>query len=103
MTHTFKAKKEYVKIIPRSLLIDPHAITGIGTMQIQKNYTTVKIDLKYLKKAIRIVEELETEHITLAIAKNMPLIIGQKEGDEISGVIIALIIDEEKTKSKKTK
>ena len=89
-------KKEYIKIIPKSILTDSLAITGIGTMQIQKNYTTVKIDLKHLKKAIRIVEEMRQDYITLAIAKDMPLIIGSLKDDEISGVVIAPRIDEEK-------
>lgn len=88
-------KKEYMKILPKSILTDSRAITGIGTMTIQKNYTTVNIDLAYLKKAIRFMEELERDEVTLAIGKDMPLIIGKKEGDEISGIIIAPKIDEE--------
>ena len=84
-----KAKKEYIKIIPKSMLTDSLAITGIGTMQIQKNYATVKIDLEHLKKAIRIVEEMRQDKVTLAIAKDMPLIIGSLKDNEISGLVIA--------------
>ena len=99
-----KTKKEYLKIIPKSVLIDPCAITGIGTMELNKKYSTVNIDLKYLKKAIRIVEEMQGEHITLAIGKDMPLIIGTKKDNEISGIIIAPRIDkEEELKTKKKK
>lgn len=95
-----KAKKEYVKIIPKSVMTDPQAITGIGTMTIQKNYTTVTIHLDYLKKAIRIIEEMQSEHVTLAIAKDMPLIIGTKKDQEISGIIIAPRVDELKEPKK---
>ena len=84
-----KAKKEYIKIIPKSMLTDSLAITGIGTMQIQKNYATVNIDLEHLKKAIRIVEEMQQDKVTLAIAKDMPLIIGSLKDNEISGLVIA--------------
>lgn len=90
-----KQKKEF-EMIGRPLL-DPSHVMGLGTVVIDKSYSISWFDIDYLKKAIQIIETINPNAtaICFAVSKDMPIIIGEKKEDKVSGVIIAPRLEED--------
>jgi len=77
--------------IKPELVTDENVIMGIGGAKLDiAKIKVVRINIDYLKKAIKVFETIGNEDIDLAIQKDFPLFLGRvNEEGEFNGIIIA--------------
>jgi hypothetical protein len=86
---TSEPKEKYGIVSP--YLLDKDSVIGLGTMIVPPDAILVRFGTDYLKKAIKIVEELDADEITFCIKTDYPLVMGNynKEKKHITGVMVA--------------
>lgn len=78
-------------------LTDENSIMGMGSVKLTGDWKTVKIDISYLETAIKALKLISYKEkratITVAVAPNYPLCLGDIKESNFSGIIIAPRVD----------
>lgn len=74
-----------------SVLLGNVRVLGLGTLRLSNDYYICKFDLRYLMKAIKILEEFNEDEISFAFCDDKPLGMGiyNKAKGEVTGVVLA--------------
>lgn len=96
-----RGKVELTILDGKTILVDANCIIGIATCQLGQGYVTTKINIEYLERVIKCLKTMQVAEskndtrrvVSLAWAKNKPVILGKRDEDKITGFLIAPVED----------
>ena len=77
--------------VKHPFLTDKEIDSALGIVHVGKNGNLVRLSVKYLEKALKILRIMEKEEIDIFVTKDFPCVLGSydSEREEIAGIIIA--------------
>lgn len=88
--------KNSFEIITPKIPMNKETTVGLGSIQLDGKSIATKTSMNYLKQAVKILEMLDNESVSIVWREDNPIILGEvdKEKGVATGVIIAPIVDE---------
>ncbi len=89
-TNKKKDSYEFSKFVA-DVFADPSFVMGIGAMHVTNDYVVSRFSLEYLKKAVKIAEEMGQDSLDFCVAKDKIIGLGKYDRKKkiCSGIVVA--------------